>query len=103
MLFSVAYSFIRARQLEGTYPGDPRLGVWGITSNRVRFGWGRVAEEFWPHFQPEEESRDFHAPEPPGVGPGCETIPDPAHMSVCGRRRNAVRSLVITKNVFLVF
>jgi GNAT superfamily N-acetyltransferase len=42
------YSFIRARQLEETYPGDPKTGVWPITSFRVHFGWGRVSVEDWP-------------------------------------------------------
>lgn len=65
-MFSRAYNFVRARQLEGTYPGDPRLGVWGISYNRVLFGWGRVAEEAWPYFRPGMEDRDFNVLEPSG-------------------------------------
>jgi GNAT superfamily N-acetyltransferase len=42
------YNFIRARQLEGTYPGQPQLGVWPITSNRVAYGWGYVTIRDWP-------------------------------------------------------
>jgi GNAT superfamily N-acetyltransferase len=64
MVFSRAYTFIRSRQLEGTYPGDPREGVWGITSNRVSFGWGRVEEEVWPYFRSEQE---YFAPGPSDV------------------------------------
>ena len=26
------YGFVRSRQLEGTFPGDPKTGVWPITS-----------------------------------------------------------------------
>jgi GNAT superfamily N-acetyltransferase len=46
--FSVAYSDIRSRQLEGTYPGDPMMGVWPVTSLRIRRGWGILLHEDWP-------------------------------------------------------
>ncbi len=29
------YGFVRSRQLEGTYPGDPATGVWVTTTLRV--------------------------------------------------------------------
>jgi hypothetical protein len=45
---SQIYGFVRARQLEGTYPGDPQTGVWPITAARVHFGWGAPPEEMWP-------------------------------------------------------
>jgi GNAT superfamily N-acetyltransferase len=60
---SIRYGFIRGRQLEGTYPGDPKLGVWAITHNRTLFGWGQVGEDEWPYFGKGE----FVAAEPPGL------------------------------------
>jgi GNAT superfamily N-acetyltransferase len=57
------YNYIRARQLEGTYPGDPKEGTWPITYNRTLFGWGEVSEEEWPYFR----NNDFLDPEPPGL------------------------------------
>jgi GNAT superfamily N-acetyltransferase len=48
-IFSAQYTFIRGRQLEGTYPGDRYTGIWPITSNRVGRGWGYVPEEQWPY------------------------------------------------------
>jgi len=47
--FSRQYGFIRARQLEGTYPGDAKTGVWPITAWRVRWGWGSPPETAWPY------------------------------------------------------
>lgn len=47
--FSSIYGFIRSRQLEGTFPGDRKRGVWGITSKRIARGWGMVLESDWPH------------------------------------------------------
>ncbi len=61
---SIRYGFVRARQLEGTYPGDPKLGAWPITSNRTLFGWGQVGEDEWSYFRGQDE---FAAPEPPGL------------------------------------
>jgi len=43
------YGFVRARQLEGTFPGDPETGVWPITFMRIGYGWGFIPEEAWPH------------------------------------------------------
>lgn len=43
------YGFVRARQLEGTYPGDRVTGVWPITSQRVSWGWGMPPENAWPY------------------------------------------------------
>jgi GNAT superfamily N-acetyltransferase len=60
---SIRYGYIRSRQLEGTYPGDPKEGVWPITSNRIQFGWGMVSESEWPYFG----NGDFLDPEPPGL------------------------------------
>jgi GNAT superfamily N-acetyltransferase len=62
---SVRYGFIRSRQLEGTYPGDPKEGVWGITTHRVHFGWGMVDEHEWPDRK--KDGSDFLDPVPPGL------------------------------------
>lgn len=43
------YGFVRARQLEGTYPGDRGNGVWPITAWRISWGWGEPQEEAWPY------------------------------------------------------
>jgi hypothetical protein len=57
------YIFIRSRQLESTYPGEPQLGVWPITSLRVRYGWGSVTLEDWPW----EADTKWPPDEPPGL------------------------------------
>ena len=67
MAFSIPYGIIRARQLEGTYPGDVGRGAWGISYNRVCFGWGRVDEKCWPRFQSGTEQSDFLRAEPEGI------------------------------------
>ena len=61
--FSRMYGFIRARQLDGTFPGDRATGIWPITYNRVRRGWGHVAEADWPYI-----SRDARWPPAEPVG-----------------------------------
>ena len=62
---SSRYGFIRGRQLEGTYPGDPKRGIWGISSNRISYGWGQVDVSEWPYVRP--DGSDFLAPEPAGI------------------------------------
>lgn len=57
---SKLYGFVRSRQLEGTYPGDPGTGVWITTANRVMRGWGIVAEHDWP-------AQKWPPDEPPGL------------------------------------
>ncbi len=61
MELSRLYNFILGRTLEGTYPGEPRLGMWGLTWNRTAYGWGRIPESNWPY------DRSFELPPPPGV------------------------------------
>ncbi len=56
------YPFVRGRELEGTYPGPPNMGVWLVTAQRVSKGWGRVPEAAWP-YGPEE----WPPAEPPGI------------------------------------
>jgi len=48
MIHSIEHGFVLSRNLEGTYPGDPALGCWLTTSNRVMFGWGRIAQDQFP-------------------------------------------------------
>lgn len=59
---SRTYSFVRGRQLEGTYPGPPNMGVWLVTAQRVSKGWGHLPEAAWP-YEPEE----WPPKEPPGI------------------------------------
>lgn len=59
---SVRYVFVRARQLEGTYPGDKATGTWPITEKRISYGWGSPPEEAWPYnsgWPPEDEPPDI--------------------------------------------
>lgn len=68
--FSSEYSDVRTRELEGTYPNNPELGVWAINSWRVAMGWGMAPsdvyplEEDWP-FSPasdfDEQAKAFRA------------------------------------------
>lgn len=48
---SIHYGFVRARQLEGTFPGDKQTGVWPITGRRISYGWGQPPEESWPYLR----------------------------------------------------
>jgi GNAT superfamily N-acetyltransferase len=57
---SIMYGFVRGRQLEGTFPGEPSTGVWPITALRVGFGWGSLPEELWP-----KSRGQWPPPEPP--------------------------------------
>lgn len=45
---SALYPWVRARQLEGTWPGSQETGVCLSTNMRVMKGWGSVKEELWP-------------------------------------------------------
>lgn len=45
---SITYGFVRGRQLEGTFPGEPGTGVWPITGERIAFGWGVLPDDAWP-------------------------------------------------------
>ncbi len=61
---SSQYNFVRSRQLEGTYPGEPETGVWPISPLRVLFGWGTVTDADWPRTISRET---WPPPEPPGL------------------------------------
>jgi hypothetical protein len=61
---SVLYGFVRSRQLEGTFPGDPETGLWPVTAMRIFFGWGSILHDDWPVERP----RPWPPPaEPPGL------------------------------------
>jgi GNAT superfamily N-acetyltransferase len=62
--FSRMYNFVRARQLEGTFPGDALTGVWPITSLRVARGWGMPLEATWPY---NGDAAAWPPSEPPNV------------------------------------
>lgn len=42
------YGFVRGRQLEGTFPGEPGTGIWPITHLRTNYGWGILPDKSWP-------------------------------------------------------
>jgi hypothetical protein len=46
---SRTYGYVRARQLEGSYSDDPRIGNWAISAMRVARGWGTPREDEWPY------------------------------------------------------
>ena len=60
--FGRLYGFVRARQLEGTYPGKAHTGTWPITAWRVRWGWGLPPERAWPN-----DSSAWPPREPAGI------------------------------------
>ncbi len=63
-IISSQYSFLRSRQLEGTYPGDAETGVWQITAFRVSSGWGAVTEANCPRTM---SGTTWPPAEPPGL------------------------------------
>jgi GNAT superfamily N-acetyltransferase len=46
---SVMYSYVRARQLEGTYPGHHKTGCFAISGLRIARGWGGPCSTQWPY------------------------------------------------------
>jgi GNAT superfamily N-acetyltransferase len=60
--FSRLYAYVRARQLEGTYPGDQSTGTWPITAWRIQWGWGNLPEKAWLH-----NASAWPPPEPVGI------------------------------------
>lgn len=55
------WNWVRTRQLEGTFPGDEKTGVWPINGNRILRGWGDLSvwsdNQDWP---PEDASEHDH-------------------------------------------
>jgi GNAT superfamily N-acetyltransferase len=43
------YLYVRARQLEGTFSPDPRVGGWIVSAMRIVRGWGVPDELEWPY------------------------------------------------------
>jgi hypothetical protein len=62
IVFSPLYAYVRGRQLERTFPGDWRTGVWPITEMRISRGWGSLPEEYWPY-----DASRWPPEEPPGL------------------------------------
>lgn len=105
-IMSRLYGFVRGRQLEGTFPGDPGTGVWPITSNRIQYGWGCVPEDVWP--------LTFPSPWPPWPEPiGIDMLAKARRISsyhrvrttqeckwVVGSGRSVLASLEITEQWF---
>lgn len=58
------YGYVRSRQLEGTFPGDPTTGTWMITAMRVLRGWGAPLESDWPY---DGNADHWPPPEPEGM------------------------------------
>ena len=48
------YGFVRSRQLEGTFPGDAKTGIWPITCWRIGYG----GESFVPRIGPMQRTAD---------------------------------------------
>jgi GNAT superfamily N-acetyltransferase len=61
---SVTYNHVRARELEGTFPGDAKTGVWNSTYLRTMKGWGSVEEKLWPY---DGRASTWPESEPPGL------------------------------------
>jgi death-on-curing protein len=64
MELSGTYLYVRARQLEGTYPGNPEEGAWAVNSLRILAGCGVPLDEEWPR-RPSLEN--WPPREPPGM------------------------------------
>lgn len=76
---SSQYGFVRARQLEGTYPGDAETGVWLITSMRVQCGWGNVTEADCPRIM---SGKTWPPVEPPGLDAKAKALRTPNYQRV---------------------
>jgi len=59
---SPIYPWVRARQLEGTWPGDKKTGACVSTVMRVQKGWGSITEDIWP-----DDGKAWPIIEPPGL------------------------------------
>ena len=58
------YSFVRARQLDGTIDQGPRVGVYVVTAARILGSWGRVSQRRWPNAR---RGDPWPPIEPPGL------------------------------------
>jgi GNAT superfamily N-acetyltransferase len=64
MIASPMYIWVRARQLEGTFPGSPTTGAWITSAMRVSKGWGVLEEALWPY---DGDANHWPPTEPPGI------------------------------------
>jgi len=62
--FSRMYSYVRSRQLEGTYSNDQAIGSWILTAMRVDRGWGIPTDEDWPY---DGSAANWPPKEPQGI------------------------------------
>lgn len=46
--FNRTFPWLKAREIEGTFPSAQDLGAWGISGVRVARGWGAIPESVWP-------------------------------------------------------
>jgi hypothetical protein len=61
--FNPIWPWIRARLLEGTWPGGPDVGAWPTSGNRVSRAWGGVEQADWSY----GPSDPWPPTEPPGL------------------------------------
>lgn len=77
---SRTYGFVRGRQLEGTYPGDPGTGCWPITAMRVSRGWGAPREQAWPR---NGNASQWPPPEPPEIDEAAKDYRIRSYQRIC--------------------
>jgi hypothetical protein len=58
------YTYVRARQLEGSYPGHHSTGCYVQTCLRILRGWGDPGEAAWPY---DGSAANWPPQEPPGI------------------------------------
>jgi GNAT superfamily N-acetyltransferase len=76
------YSWIRARQLEGTLADGPSVGCWDINCLRVLRGWGQPWDEDFPF--------DPNGPWPPAEPANADELAKPQRIWCYQRVRNSV-------------
>src|SRR4051794_7725728 len=77
---SSTYNYMRARQLEGTFPQD--AGCWDVTAQRIMFGWGIPTSG-------EDETSAERDPLDPGDPPGIDELASLTRIDGYQRVRNA--------------
>jgi GNAT superfamily N-acetyltransferase len=92
MATSIAYNYVRSRQLEGTFPGDRTKGIWPVTAQRVLRGWGAPAEEDWPY-------QSMASAWPPHEPPGLDAKAKPNRSNHYQRVRSAEECLLALRRV----
>jgi GNAT superfamily N-acetyltransferase len=93
--FSAQYIFVRGRQLEGTFPGDAKTGIWPITGERVGRGWGYVSEKDWPF-----DCSVWPPVEPPGLDGISIKKPDCYYQRV--RTLEECKSVLVRQDMYVL-